>query len=862
MMLRLSWAQLRYRPARYVAITLGITISVAFIIAILGAVTATSATVNTVFSQRYDSTDVLIEGLGQRQDGTIAESNQHATLQEQRLRELLASSDQVTVYSLDFSTPISVTLPNNTTVGTTLRALAEDASMQWQTLSSGRLPTNRGEVMAGAGRNLKVGDSINVRGSTGVSEELKIVGLFSTENDPDEVGTLPLFAGSEQVRAVTKIVPTASARVQGIRDVGPLEAQQQRALAASITALLQTEPLLNGVTLSTGVEKSSELADKFLKNSRLFSTVLYAFAVIACAVAALIIATTFAVVIAARQRENALLRCVGASPAHIVGMVMFEALIIGGVATALGCVLGPAALSFFASRATSFGVRIPVTELEIPAYIFAIAIGVGMGIALLSAALPLIAASRISPLSALRPVDTAPARLWISALISGLGLLGLGASWGPLQAAVSDRSIQQAGVWAVVFFTAALITVVGCLPVIALTVLTPLSALAGPIGLVGGRNISRSPRRTAAIASAVMVGTTLVSAMVLGSELIRPAVQARFVDQVAFDLQITEKDSILPAGLTQRVRQEPAVAASYEALIMPIKTEDGKASAVRVIDPAAFDAIPRFEVTLPQPGDIIFPPSTRIVPRSAEGKQLTFTFFNDQKRTLTVRFHNDLRRILVNSQDAPQWPQRPEYPGGGPWPEDVEIPREFIPRAELWVRLVDFDSDNTETTLQGLRGTVAEFGNKVAFVELFRARHRLENTADQVFTLTRLLISVAVALAALGVINTMLLSITERQRERSLLLGVGVTRAGIMGMILWETTLIASIAAGAGALIGTLLGVLGSKAVLGYQPEHIQALALPIAGYSAAAGVAIALAAGTVTAIASARGKAVAAREN
>jgi putative ABC transport system permease protein len=69
------------------------------------------------------------------------------------------------------------------------------------------------------------------------------------------------------------------------------------------------------------------------------------------------------------------------------------------------------------------------------------------------------------------------------------------------------------------------------------------------------------------------------------------------------------------------------------------------------------------------------------------------------------------------------------------------------------------------------------------------------------------LLSFAVLIGLLGIVNTMTLSIHERKREIGLLRAVGMSRRQVRRMIRWETMLIAVFGSLVGLLVGAALGV-------------------------------------------------------
>jgi putative ABC transport system permease protein len=76
---------------------------------------------------------------------------------------------------------------------------------------------------------------------------------------------------------------------------------------------------------------------------------------------------------------------------------------------------------------------------------------------------------------------------------------------------------------------------------------------------------------------------------------------------------------------------------------------------------------------------------------------------------------------------------------------------------------------------------------------------------DRTFTLTYVLEGIAVIIAMLGIINTLVTSVVERRRELATLQAIGGSRRQITALILWE--------AGYLGLLGTTMGLLGGLAL-------------------------------------------------
>jgi putative ABC transport system permease protein len=80
----------------------------------------------------------------------------------------------------------------------------------------------------------------------------------------------------------------------------------------------------------------------------------------------------------------------------------------------------------------------------------------------------------------------------------------------------------------------------------------------------------------------------------------------------------------------------------------------------------------------------------------------------------------------------------------------------------------------------------------------------VERLVDRFFTLTYLQMLIAVVVAALGLMNTMLISVGERKREIGVLRAIGTLRRQVIKMILLEAVSITLIGLATGVLAGIL----------------------------------------------------------
>lgn len=803
--------QLRAHAGRYLGTILAIAVAVGFVLASVGVLRTMTASADATFGMRYADTAVLVQNLGDRTSaGTDAAREEVAEAQRLGL-EAIATTPGVRAVTVDARTYVRVRVEGRAQQVTTTTALATDDGLRWQPLADGRLPEVPGEVAIRSDADLPLGATFEVLPrADGDPAVVTVVGLFDLSGQPDMNSAFPLYTVDAQVQQWAPNGAGGDVRVAGDGTV------PDAALAAEIEQRLDPIPGTSAVEVSTGAAEADALAESFIGNRDVYTRALLAFTVLAVAVAALVIGTTFAVVFAARVRETALLRCLGASRLQLRLSGMAEALVVGAVATAAGLALGRFAVSLAAREAPRLGVTIPLQEVSVPGSAYLLAAAVGVGVTLVTALPPLWRATSGSPLEALRPADVRPDPWWRRLAMVAVGAVVGAFGWHSMSAAVEAGAVVEAGAWGVLAFLGILAVVAGALPTLLGALGSVVGLLLGPVGLLGARNIARSPRRTAATSAAVLVGVTLTATMVTGIALLGPAIQARLVDRVPLDIAVTASSGdTLPEGLPGTLAELPGVDESLVVTDMYAEGPGGKRTVLRVADPERVGDVMRRDVVLPGPGEIVLPESSPVAAGARDGDTVRFTFFSeDDGRDLVVRRTSD-QWALAAPGSVPAWPEA-QLPDGSPWPEDVEVPTQFVPRTEVWLRMDDsLAGQQLESALQGVRSAVVDAAPDAAVTESFASREQIATSVRTVLTSSSLLLAVAVALALVGVANTLTLAVRERTREITLLRGVGVTRTGVWLMLVLETALVAASAAALGVVLGAAFGTAGATALTG-----------------------------------------------
>lgn len=256
-------------------------------------------------------------------------------------------------------------------------------------------------------------------------------------------------------------------------------------------------------------EATAQVSSRFLT---MFTTLLLVFAGIALLVATFTIHNTFAIVVAQRTRENALLRALGAARRQVLGATLAEAVVVGLAASVAGLLGGIGVAAGLKSLFKVIGFSLPTGGLVISAVSVALPLLVGT-VTAVGSAVAAVRAGRTAPLAAMRAVavdGSADGRAYRVRWIVGALLIAAGVA-GTVVGATDGPSVGLTAGGAV----ATLLGVVVLGPVFATFVVrllgAPLPRLRGMPGVLAQRNATRNPKRTAATASALMVGVTVVS---------------------------------------------------------------------------------------------------------------------------------------------------------------------------------------------------------------------------------------------------------------------------------------------------------------------------------------------------------------
>ncbi|MEU9949444.1 FtsX-like permease family protein [Streptomyces sp. NPDC047939] len=666
----------------------------------------------------------------------------------------------------------------------------DDPKLNPYRLAEGHAPSAPGEVVVNRGTadkgGLKIGDTTVLRTPDPV--RVTVVGLatFGGEDGMAQV----TYTGMTLADAERHLTPKPG-QASGIQvRAGPGTSQQELVDALRPVLPPDTEAITGQ---ASAAEDQDMISGAFLS---LFTTLLLVFSGIVLLVATFSIHNTFAIVVAQRTRENALLRALGASRRQILGSTLTEAGIVGVTASAAGLAAGIAIAAGLQALFPAIGFPFPDGSLVISGVSMLLPLAVGVVVCIGSALVPAVHAGRTAPLAALR--ETAVDDSAASRTRAVTGLLLLLASVGVIMTGVlADPSVWLSAVGAVLAL-AAFVVLGPVASTCAVRVLgAPLGRLRGATGHLARRNALRSPKRTASTATALMIGVAVVSLFTVFGASLKATMNQTVDRSFAGDLAISAPafgagGSGLSPRLAPALDRLPDVATAV-GLGKGVAEVNGSGRALTVTDPAALAAVldlGKVDGSMKALGmngiAVSDTEADKLGLRTGSTARLTFT--DGKERTFTVR--------AVYGQ--------PELAG------------DYVITRQAWAPHRGQDSDSLVAVSfkdgvsaadgrSAVEKAAAAYGNP----EVQSRGEYAQSSAggiDMMLTLVYALLALAVLIALLGIANTLTLAIHERTSELGLLRAVGQTRKQLRAMVRWESVLVATFGTAGGLLLGGFLG--------------------------------------------------------
>ncbi|MFF7979701.1 ABC transporter permease [Streptomyces sp. NPDC007901] len=513
-------------------------------------------------------------------------------------------------------------------------------------------------------------------------------------------------------------------------------------------------------------------------------------------VSVFVVASTFAFAVAQRRREFGLLRTAGATPGQLRRTVLAEALLVGVVASAAGCVLGGYGAPLLVRRTVDSGLapawfRIgaharPYAQLGWQsAWPYYAAFATGLVVALCGALAASRRAGRTGPVAALHEADVDNRPMTRSRWLFGTGLL--------LTAAVllflgtpGDLLHRKTYVSRPML----LITAVALLAPVVVRPLTRLltwvpAQLPGAGGLLVREHAAAAVRRTAAVAAPVLVTVALTGSLLGTTATLNAARAAEVRDRTAAAFVVTPPGGDgFDAGTLRALRAVPGAEMSASARSAVYVLEDGVAlirSEARAADPAALAATARLPLAAGRTADL--DDGSIIVneewERHTVGRKVRVWLGDGTERTLRIAA---VLRTGTGDNGVYVTPAN----GAGA----------AVDRVDVALR----DGADPAAVAAGLRAALGERGGRVRTADRWIAA--VSPGTDRTTRLGFLLVlGIALLYTGISLVNTMVMATADRTRELALLRLAGATRGQALRLVGAEALTVVAV----GALLGLLV---------------------------------------------------------
>jgi len=568
--------------------------------------------------------------------------------------------------------------------------------------------------------------------------------------------------------------------------------------------------LPDGFESITGAEVDEETATAIEEGLSFFNTFLLVFAAIALFVGVFLILNTFSILVAQRSQEMALLRALGAERRQVTRSVLVEAFIVGIVGSTVGLALGIGVAQLLEVVFGAFGLELG-EGLVVQARTVLVGYVVGVLVTMIAAFVPARRAARVPPVAAMRDDVVLPesSRHTRTGFGSALVLVGAAAMLIGLFADVGRAAlIVGVGILAV-FVGVAMLA-----PIISVPVIRVLAgwypSVFGTVGRLARENALRNPRRTAATASALMIGMALVAAISIIGASANESVDRALDDGVRAELVVSNAvgQPFSPAIATAAA-QVDGVAQTVSVRAAP-GLVNGETTYLQAFDPEAFDQAAKLDIVSGS-GDID-DGGVLVSEETAEAEGLGV---GDSVQLTLPSLDEPVEIVGVYAESPLLF--------GGYITSQRTLENGGVPPVDSLVYIVLEDGADVSAVQDELNEVTADIPT-VTVQDQQEYKQQSRDQVNQLLFLVYALLGLAVLIAVLGIVNTLALSVMERTREVGLLRAVGMSRRQLRTTVRLESVAIAVLGAVLGIALGLVFGVALQQAVA---DEGLDILAVP-----------------------------------
>jgi putative ABC transport system permease protein len=810
------------RKLRLFATALAVTLGVAFMAGTLVLTDTISRTFNDLFANVYQGTDAVVRGTAAF-NGPLFSGEQRA----------LVSGDLVQALSRvpGVAADQGVVTGYARLVGKNGKALGNPAAGaptlggNWSTtpqlnqfrLVAGHAPQAANEVVidkkSATDGKLSVGDTTTVL-VQGPPQRVRIAGIAT-------FGSADSMAGASMVLFTTPVAQqliTRPGMFTEIDFVARAGVSQQQ-----LTTNLQ-RALPPGTEAVTGAAITQEAQNVVGKVMTYVDTFMLIFAIIALLVGAFMIFNTFSITVAQRTRENGLLRALGASRRQVLASVLTEAVVIGLIASLIGLAAGVAVALGLKAILSAVGLGMPTGGIVFATKTVVISLLAGLTVTIVAAISPARKAAKVPPVAAMQEVAAGSTGYGSKQRVmvgSGILALGIAALFVGLFAHVSNTLLIVGAGALLVFFGVSVLGRTVSLPLSRL-IGAPLPRLRGVTGGLARENAMRNPKRTAASASALMIGVGLVCFITIFASSSTASMNASVDQTFSGDIVVDSGAGMnggIDASLTQALNTLPQVSLASGKAIGLVKIY-GNVTQIAAVNPGTAGGI--FDVK-PLQGSIrdLGINDIAIYHGVASSHHLKLgdtvpVLFKDtgpqQLRVALIYGDSKAAPAAVAGSEAQYFIGSPAYDANFATHYDAQVIVKKAPGV------------SAAAALAAVKTIAAQYPGTTV---MDRAAYKKLQTSgvSQMLNLVYALLALAIIIALLGIGNTLALSIFERTRELGVLRAVGMTRRQLRSTIRWESVITAL----QGTVLGLLIGVFfGWALVLALKDQGLPLFSVPI----------------------------------
>jgi putative ABC transport system permease protein len=791
-MLHASWKSLLARKLRLLMSAFAIVLGVAFVAGSLIFTDTLSQAFTNIMAESVG--DVVVRPTGSTGDGTTLSAK---TLPASLVTDLARTDGAARADGNITSFGVFVVDRKGKVIGgqgapgvaTAYRSGPAAHGRSGLSITSGRAPAKAGEITLDGQTARKSGYKVG-----------DIVPLVTSGSQPSIKATMVGVgeaAGGGMVGASLTMFDTRTAQrlFNGGKDVysdiwvtadrGVSQAQLRDRVQATLPA---------GVEAITGDKAADEAVTEINKALSFISTFLLVFAGVSLVVGSFLIVNTFSILVAQRTRELALFRALGASRRQVSRSVLFEALVMGFIGSTVGLGLGFALAVGIKALFATIGLDLSGSPLVFQPRTAVAAYLVGMLVTAFAAYLPGRRASRISPVEAMRDDVAMPERSIRRRTLVGTAMTALGATAmgvGLFTEIAKAIAYVGAGILFVVLGVALASPLIGR-PVVGVVGVF-YRRMFGTVGRLAEQNAMRNPRRTAATASALMIGLTLVSMMAVFGQSAKASVDKEIGEGFSADYVISNVVGVpFSPTIADQVAKVPGVQ-TVARLRYAVARLDGSSARVGGIEPAAFGRAMDVSMDSGKVSDLS---GRTVLVESQRAKDLGLTLGDSVKLSIAGK-EVSYRVVGIFS--------------GLPVITDfltsiASFDAAGLAAADNVAYVVRSPGADPQSVRTGIDSVIADLPTITLKDQAeFAAEQR--GPIDQMLMLIYALLGLAVVIAVLGIVNTLALSVIERTREVGLLRAVGLRRRQLRTMVRLESIVISLLGAVLGVGLGLLFGV-------------------------------------------------------